>query len=130
MNCVDFLFFLTQASILPCLMFILLFGILQDIDGKSSRKKIMLGIWKNKKYRQVDTINPTAIKPKQNKTGKKKKRRPVNNLDKRWKLPVRQIKFIQCPDKHLFALPHNALSVFINYHLIMLASGNCQIKLR
>lgn len=37
---------------------------------------------KNKKYRQVDTINPTPIKPKQNKTGKKK-RRPVNNLDKR-----------------------------------------------
>lgn len=34
-----------------------------------------------KKYRQVDTINPTAIKPKQNKT--EKKRRPVNNLDKR-----------------------------------------------
>lgn len=39
---------------------------------------------KNNKYRQVDIINLTAIKPKQNKTGrKKKKRRPVNNLDKR-----------------------------------------------
>lgn len=32
----------------------------------------MLRIQKNKKYRQVDTINPTAIKPKQNKTGEKK----------------------------------------------------------
>lgn len=36
---------------------------------------------KKKKYRQVDTINLTAIKPKQNKTGGKM--RPVNNLDKR-----------------------------------------------
>lgn len=33
-----------------------------------------------------------------------------------------------CPDKHLSALPHYASLVFINYRLIMLASGNCQIS--
>lgn len=73
MNCVDFLLILTPA--LPCLMLILLFYILQNIDdNKHRRKKIMIRIFfKKEKYRQVDTVNPTAIKPKQN--GKKKSKR-------------------------------------------------------
>lgn len=33
-----------------------------------------------------------------------------------------------CPDKHLSVLFHYASLVFINYRLIMLASGNCQIS--
>lgn len=77
----DFLFILTLAHILMTCT--LLFAVLQNIDGKSSRRKNSARNLLKKIYRQVDTINLAAIKPKQNKTGRKKKRRPVNNLDKR-----------------------------------------------